>query len=84
VDLVEGLLVEHGVAKILPDDDTLVAAWRAAQVQTDVDRAVEAEVERAAKRWKGINPPADIADLIRQRLEENPLLSWDEVVAEIE
>jgi hypothetical protein len=84
VDMVEKALIENGIAKIVPDDETLIAAWRAAQVQIDVGRALRAEVDRATRRWQHQKPPDDIADQIRRRLEEDSLLSWDVVVPEIE
>jgi hypothetical protein len=73
----EGKLNEHGVEKIIPDGDTLAAAYRRAQriarIQTLIDETARADDVN-------IPVPDDLADRVQQILKTHPTLSWGEAL----
>lgn len=73
IEFVEGKLCEHGVEKVVPDDETLEAAWKRVHVADRVNKLIEARWETA-----DVPPmPDDLADRIR---ESDSTLSWDEAL----
>jgi Topoisomerase 6 subunit A/Spo11, Toprim domain len=82
VKLVETALTEHGIEKLVPDDDDLVAAWRSAMAHAEITKAVAAANEQA-ERWRDEPAPDDLEDRIRELLELNPEMSWDTTLREI-
>ena len=61
VNLVEGALVEHNVAKVVPSAKDLGNAWRAAKAHGEVAKAVE-EASKRADRWNQADAPDDLSD----------------------
>lgn len=83
IDWIESKLAEHGVKKIIPNDDTLEQAYRRAAQVTYVNGHIE-EIEDAAKEHaEGVTVPDDLAEQVRKRLEEDAHLPWDDVIAEL-
>ena len=82
VSMVENALTAHGIRKIVPDDDDLAAAWRAAKAHAEIAATVEKANEHA-QRWQDEPAPDDLADQIRELLEADPTLSWDEALRRI-
>ena len=79
VEIVEDALAEHGVAKIVPDADELATAWRSAMAHAEVTAAVAAANAKTG-HWLEKTPPDDLADRIREMIEDDPTLSWDEAL----
>ena len=79
VDLVEGALAEHGIEKVIPKSEDLAAAWRSAMAHAEIVRAVET-ANAKAEHWQDEPAPSDLADQIREMLEDDPDLSWDEAL----
>jgi hypothetical protein len=50
VELVEGALTAYGIKKMIPDEEGLTAAWRAARGHAEIAQAV-VEANRRAQRW---------------------------------
>ena len=70
--------MECGAKKVIPDAVTLEKAWRRGFIRRRLVKEVEllrAEAERDAEE---ADVPADLAEQVRKRLEEDPRLSWDE------
>jgi hypothetical protein len=77
----EAKLVEHGVTKLLPDGDTLAAAYRRAARIEAVQAAVDAELVKANE--SAPIPPPDLEARVQDVIRAQPTLSWDAAVAEI-
>jgi hypothetical protein len=79
---VEGKFREHGITeKIIPDNDTLANTYKLFAASREAEKIVERELKRKAET--SVNVPADLNELVRQVLKQNPLIRWDEAVQEI-
>jgi hypothetical protein len=68
VEWLEGKLREHGVKKIIPDKDTLTAAYRRAfQIETAKPRVKEI-MDQAAKEAEAAKLPKNLVAAVRKRL----------------
>ena len=83
LEWLEAKLEEHGVKKIIPDEDTLHEAYLRAVEVRRVEAAVQKAVDAARKNGSDATVPEDLEETIRDRLEEDPTLSWDEVIQEL-
>jgi hypothetical protein len=81
VTWIEAGLKRHGVKKVVPDAPTLEAAFRRAAVGTLVNRRVAAVVQQAQEEAVRLKVPRRLARQVRSRLEADPDLPWDAVVA---
>jgi hypothetical protein len=79
VQWLEAKLDEHGIEKVVPDDETLAAAYRRACEVAKIQKAID----RIAKAKDTAEVPEDLAQTIRERLAEDPSEPWDQVLAEI-
>jgi len=81
VALIERKLAEHGISKVIPDDETLAHAYRRmrrqAVIQNKIDELVEDLDEDEGK------VPARLRPRIKKAIKLDPNRSWDEVVREI-
>ncbi len=81
IEWIESKLTEHGVKKVVPDDDTLEEAYRRASRITYVNGHIE-EIEDAAKEYaENIDIPDDLGERVHKGLEEDSHLPWDKVIA---
>jgi len=78
IAFVEGNLEEHGVEKVVPSAETLANAWRRARAASQINRVIE-----KVNKQKGASAPADLEAQVREKLEDDPTLSWSEAVAEL-
>ena len=82
VEWIEGKLQQHGIAKVVPDGDTLAGAYgrmrRQALVQAQIDKLLTALEDEAE-----LPIPEDLVRQIAQRLEDEPVRRWDAVLREI-
>jgi hypothetical protein len=72
IAFVEQKLDEHGVTKVIPDTQTLEAAWRRANTVIKINRLVKAH-----QQVDGSAAPGDLSDRIRIQLADDPHQSWD-------
>jgi hypothetical protein len=79
VTWIERKLAEHGVRKIVPDDETLARAYRANVRSNKIAEAI-AEI---IKNEPAIDVPTELADKVRALLEKCPSASWDDAVAKL-
>jgi hypothetical protein len=81
VELIERKLHENGIAKVIPDDETLADAYRRMHQQVVIQDKIEELVEELDEET------GTIPDRLRQRVEEaiklDPARSWDAVMREI-
>lgn len=84
IAFVEEKLSEHEVTKVVPDADTLAAAWRRAHQVIRVNafiRSTRDETHETPDLDVSIpSPPADLADRIRDSFEKDAARSWDSVL----
>jgi hypothetical protein len=83
IDFVEQKLEEHGVEKIIPDDDVMVDHARRVLEQVLADKAIEQIKERIAKEAAEIKLPKDLRQLVEDEIVLDPALSWDAAVATV-
>jgi hypothetical protein len=83
VDWISSKLAAHGIAKVIPNTETLETTWRRAIAAQHFDTHSKALVKAARKRAAETNPPADIEDRIRRVLKRQPTLSWDAALRRI-
>ena len=80
LELIETALIKHGVQKVIPDPETLAAAYR---TEIEYQRAQEA-IEKAIQKVRGelgeIPIPHDLADQVASYLEDNPKAPWEEAL----
>jgi hypothetical protein len=81
IEFVERKLQDHGVAKVVPDDETLRGAW---------ERAVRVGRMNAVGRGEQVDanapiPPAPegLSDRIREAFEEDDKQAWDDALRDI-
>jgi len=75
----ERKLIDHGVEKVVPDEETLTAAWRRAQLIAEVKKSVEI-LKKAFEKYPPI-PPADLESRVREVLATSPGISWDQALS---
>jgi hypothetical protein len=80
IEFIERKLQEYGVKKVIPDRALL------ADVYTGVERA--RRLERAVAELDAIDvgdvtPPSDLEERVQAALEDDPLITWEDAVAEI-
>ncbi len=80
VTWIEGKLKEHGVSKVIPDDEALGAAYRRAVEQAFVQQQIDDVIEEARELVERASIPADLAAEVAARLKAGPAASWDAVV----
>ena len=75
----ESKLIENGIEKVVPDAETLAAAWRRAKLIAQAREAVETIKEEAALE-KETHVPGDLDQQVREILAKEPELSWDKAL----
>jgi hypothetical protein len=79
IQWLESKLEEHGVEKIVPDEETLGRAYRRALFRIEEEKVLA----KLAAEMPEADVPDGLAERVRDRLEEYPDESWDEAVDEI-
>lgn len=82
VELVERALTDHGVKKVIPSEEDLAKAWRAAKAHSEIAEAVKKAAEDA-RRWRKAETPGDLTRQIRAVLKRSPRISWDAALLQI-
>jgi hypothetical protein len=83
VKWIESKLEESGIKKVVPDKDTLADAYRRA-AQVDLLRNATEEIMMTTRRQvEAMSIPKNLEKRMRKILKDNPMLSWDEAVAEV-
>lgn len=83
IDWLESKLEEAGVGKVIPEAETLEAAYRRAYRRALLNRAMADAQESAAQAAATAVVPDDLATRVAGALDENRERTWDDVVAEI-
>ncbi len=80
VEWIETKLKEHGVEKIIPDDDLLEDAWRRGFEHAVLEASIDDLLKEAASQAGEAKAPGSLRDTIVEKLNESPESSWDEIV----
>jgi hypothetical protein len=72
---------EYGVEKFIPDQDTLSMGYRRVKYLGLVDKKIKEIEESMVEDDEEI--PEDLTQLIKEKFEEDPSLSWDEALWDI-
>ena len=81
IEWIERKLREHGIKKLIPDNDALEAAYRRVVFLQRIQEEEEELRERIAKQ--SIEVPRNLTQKVIEGLRDKPELAWDEIVWEI-
>jgi len=79
----ESKLDEHGISKVVPDQATLESAYKRAWVAQRVNDQLEDLISAARKKLEKETIPPDLEQQVRDLIEDNREVPWDEAVLEI-
>ena len=79
----ERKLNEHGIQKVIPDDETLAAAYQRARETADVQLIIDKAIRQRRARPPQIIIPADLRARVEKALNEDRDRPWDEIVSEM-
>jgi len=91
IEFVKGKLEAHGVEKVIPDDETLEAAWKRAHAAIAVNKLIASTWDDDAEASPETDPaepflqklppaPDDLAARIREAFDDDPVQSWDDAL----
>lgn len=80
VTWIERKLVEHGVAKIIPDDKTLAAAYQRAREQAAAQAVIDEAIAEAGKTIVDTKAFDGLRDRIAKAISSDRTVSWDAVL----
>lgn len=84
IELVETELIGHGVNKVIPDQATLAAAYRAEIEYRHARKAIEEAIQKARKELGEITVPDDLAERVSAYLKGNPSAAWEDAIQDVE
>lgn len=83
VEWVEGKLREQGIQKVIPSSKTLVNAYRRAALVNILNDELQTRMAKARKKVNALElRPDQITQKVKESLEEDPDMSWDEAIAQ--
>ena len=80
IDWIEAKLAEHGVRKVVPDDDVLAAAYRRVIGTGYIQQHTRDIVEAARRHAAGASIPVDLREEVNQHMALDPTRSWDAII----
>jgi hypothetical protein len=83
VEWIEGKLIARGVKKIVPNDDTLAAAYRRASEHVAIQRMIDDAVEALRVKLRAMAIPTNLRAELERGLAEDPTRTWDSIVMEL-
>jgi hypothetical protein len=81
IAFIERKLTEHGIKKIVPDDDLLSETYKALAASRRLEEIIAEAIKDAEEEDNDI--PDDLADKVAAYLKENPTVRWDAAIASI-
>jgi hypothetical protein len=82
IDWIERKLKEHGISKVVPDDDTLADAYHRKRRQAVVQEQIDKALKELGEEEDGAVPD-DFRTRIEAKLKANPEKRWDDVLRDI-
>jgi hypothetical protein len=83
VEWIESKLQYHGIAKVVPDGDTLANAYRRMRAQALVQERINRTLAKINGQIGSVPIPDDLIAKIKAQLENDPTLRWDAAVRRI-
>ena len=83
VSWIEEKLEQHGVQKVIPDDDVLTEGYRRQWQSVYLGQHFVELLERSRQHSACIDVPPDLRGHVARLLQEQPELSWDRAMAKI-
>jgi hypothetical protein len=83
IAFIERKLAEHGIDKVIPDKDTLAAAYRRIRRQAVVQQAIDKAIAELGDEDQALPVPRHLKSLIAKRLNTDRATSWDAALREI-
>ena len=80
---IERKLEQHGVAKIVPDQDALALAYRRSVASRYLALRLQSTIHEAQRHAAEAPVPVDLATLVAAGLRDSRAQSWDEVVHQL-
>ena len=77
---IERKLEQHGVAKIVPDEDALTLAYRRSVASRYVASRLQSAIHEAQRYAADASVPDDLATLVAAGLRGDRAQSWDDVI----
>jgi len=81
VALIERKLGENGIAKVIPDDETLADAYRRMHRQTVIQDKVDELIEDLDE--DEVEVPTELRQRVEEAIKLDPARSWDAIIGEI-
>ena len=83
IGFLEQKLKEHGVAKVVPDEDELAESYRFFARNRKIEKIVQRELKSHKSDEEAIAVPDNCVEQVRKVLSERPELRWDSAVYEL-
>jgi hypothetical protein len=83
VALIERKLAEHGIAKVIPDDATLAAAYRRMHKHAVIQERIDELLAGLDEDEDEATVPADLRQRIKTAMQRDQAQPWDAVLREI-
>jgi hypothetical protein len=83
IEWITSKLDQHGVEKVIPDDEVLIAGYRRQYQSAYLGQHFRQLLERSREHSKDIEVPFDLRERVARRLQEHPTLSWSDAVAAV-
>jgi hypothetical protein len=83
VEWIERKLTEHGISKVVPDEKTLVEAYRRMRRQGVVQERIDKALEQLGEKKEASPIPSDLRTRIDVELKARPEKRWDDVLRNI-
>jgi hypothetical protein len=77
---IEAKLQQHGIQKVVPDDETLQAAYRRAMALKYLDTHLKKLLEEATRAGQEVSIQPDLRERVLKELKEHPNLPWDKAM----
>ncbi|MCX6624737.1 MAG: hypothetical protein NTY38_27475, partial [Acidobacteria bacterium] len=81
VEWLDSKLVEHGVEKVIPDEETLQQAYRRAAAIRRYQKIIDAAGKEVSAYAKDLTVPEALRAKLAGKLAEDPDLAWDEALS---
>ncbi len=82
VEWIERKLEEHGIKKVIPDNETLKTAYRRAALANLLNKHIESVIDELKASVAKLKP-TQLAQKVGKLLKQYPEMSWDQAIADI-
>ena len=82
IEWIESKLKEHGIKKVIPDNQTLKSAYRRAALIKILNEKLEMFIDVAREEVAKLNPQ-QLTQKTKKLLKQKPEMSWDQAIADI-